>query len=157
MVTVRVLLVLVVPSSGYLLGFHPFSQKKKFPCSPSGLLIRTTRKETPSCVTPIHLPHAGTHARRHTAPRARLLLSGRGAGARGHRSQSSGGAGRSYDPGLSGPRGQLERRGRLWTRDRGLPQTGGGGRGGGTHSISHFPRTVAASPEQQNFKYAFGV
>lgn len=74
-------------------------KKKKFPRSPSGLLIRTTRKETRSCVTPIHLPHAGTHARRHTAPRARLLLSGPGAGARGHRSQSSGGAGRSYDPG----------------------------------------------------------
>lgn len=92
MVTVRVLLVFVAFRFKFkvLCTYSVFIllSRKKFPWSPNGLLIRTTRKETPSCVTPVHLPHTDTHARRHTEPRARLLPSGRGAGARGHRSHT---------------------------------------------------------------------
>lgn len=61
--------------------------------------MRTTRKETPRCVTPIHLPHAAAHARRRAEPRARLRPSGRGAAARGHRGQRGRRSGAELRPG----------------------------------------------------------
>lgn len=64
--------------------------------------MRTTRKETPRCVTPIHLPHAAAHARRRAEPRARLRPSGWGAAARGHRGQSGRRSGAELRPGAPG-------------------------------------------------------
>lgn len=154
MVTIRVLLVFVAFRFKFkvLCTYSVFIllSRKKFPWSPNGLLIRTTRKETPSCVTPVHLSHTDTHARRHTEPHARLLPSGRGAGARGHRSHTGRRSGAELRPWA--PRvlwGQLERRGQLWIGNGGLPQTG--------NRISHLPRNVAASPELQNFTFTFDV
>lgn len=130
MVTGRVLLVFVAFRSKFqVLGTYSVfilsvrKKKKKFPCSPSGLLSRATRKETPSGGAPIHLPHADTHARRHTAPRARLLPSGRELGPRAPQPKR-GRRGAGLRPGAPGSSGAA---GAALDANGGLPQIGDGG------------------------------
>lgn len=146
-----------VQSSVYLLGFHPFSQKKKFPRVPNGLLIGATRKETPRPVTPIH--RTQTHARAQTQPHARLPPSSPPGGELrpAHRSQQAGergagsgerGAGRSHSPGASGP-------GAAWSR----AFSSGSGKVG-IHRLGAsvlISPNVTASAELQQFKCTIDV
>lgn len=134
-------------------SFQSEKKKKKFPCSPSGVLSRATRKETPSGGAPIHLPHADTHARRHTAPRARLLPSGREPGPRAPQPER-GRRGAGLRPGALGSSGAAGAAQAALDTNVGFHRLETGVGGG---SMSHSPRNVAASPGQQNGKYARDV
>lgn len=148
MVTARVLLVFVSFRFKFkvLCTYSVFilsatrKKKKKFPRSPNGLLIKTTGKETPSRVTPIHLPHTDARPQAQRPPHSRSA-SGRELGpwARG-RTVRRGGAG--LRPAARGPGATVARR-QPRGRDSGLPPVG--------TRVSRCPGNVAAYPQPAEF------